>query len=195
MSLKKKKRVWNSALYTDLADIISTYFNENGFKALPSIVLEEIFQYLQLPDFANIPAVCKEFKQLSSSDFVWNAFYTHRFLRNNPGSQPQLSSGYLNMFRSRFRDPELGDRVEVSWHGKFRLESSDVYHGLAWWVGVVVDKHSSQGKYKVNLLKALIDFTDGHMYTWHCRFIILVGTRAGMNGFRDHAFAGRLRRM
>ena len=35
-------------------------------------------------------------------------------------------------------------QVEVAWRGKFRLEASEVYQGLAWWVAEVVDKHTAQ---------------------------------------------------
>ena len=56
---------------------------------------------------------------------------------------------YRGKFRSRLVDPEIGDMVEVAWKGKFRLESTDVYQGLAWWVAHIVDKHTSQSKYKI----------------------------------------------
>jgi len=49
----------------------------------------------------------------------------------------------------RLHNPVIGDKVEVAWKGKFRLESSDVYEGLAWWIAEVVDVHSKQGKYKI----------------------------------------------
>ena len=39
--------------------------------------------------------------------------------------------------------------MEVAWKGKFRLESADIYQGSAWWVAQIVDKHSSQQKYKI----------------------------------------------
>ena len=32
----------------------------------------------------------------------------------------------------------------MAWRGKFRLEASEVYQGLAWWVAEVVDKHTAQ---------------------------------------------------
>jgi len=40
--------------------------------------------------------------------------------------------------------PSLCGQVEVAWRGKFRLEASEVYQGLAWWVAEVVDKHTAQ---------------------------------------------------
>lgn len=117
---------------------------------LPAFVIQEILQYLQLSDFANVPAVCKDLKTICYSDEVWSVFYAHRFLRHNPLTQPAINYDYMRLFKERFQDPQIGDRVEVSWNGKFRLESSDVYFGLAWWVGVVVDKHSAHKKYKIH---------------------------------------------
>ena len=52
-------------------------------------------------------------------------------------------------FQERLFDPFVGDKVEVAWKGRFRLEASDVYQGQAWWIAEVVDKHSSQQKYKI----------------------------------------------
>ena len=60
-----------------------------------------------------------------------------------------LGGYYLHAFKSRLSDPHIGDKVEVAWRGKFRLEASEVYQGLAWWVAEVVDKHTVQGKYKI----------------------------------------------
>jgi hypothetical protein len=42
--------------------------------------------------------------------------------------------------QERLLDPHVGDLVEVAWKGKFRLESLDIYQGLAWWSAIVVDK-------------------------------------------------------
>lgn len=86
---------------------------------------------------------------LSTSDAVWKTFYNYRFLRNNPNSMPEINTTYINAFKNRLADPHVGDKVEVAWRGKFRLEAVDVYQGLAWWVAEVVDKHTEQGKYKI----------------------------------------------
>lgn len=40
----------------------------------------------------------------------------------------------------RFNDPLVGDKVEVSWEGRFRLESLDVFVGKSWWEATVVQK-------------------------------------------------------
>ncbi|CAM9720176.1 unnamed protein product, partial [Sphacelaria rigidula] len=51
--------------------------------------------------------------------------------------------------RYRFRDPLVGDKIEVSWEGRFRLESLDVFVGRSWWEATVVQK------------------VDGHRYRIH----------------------------
>lgn len=40
----------------------------------------------------------------------------------------------------RYKDPLAGDKVEVSWEGRFRLESLDVFVGRSWWEATVVQK-------------------------------------------------------
>ena len=105
---------------------------------LPSIVIQETLQYLSLKDFSSVPCVSQEWRQLSYSNEVWKFFYSYKFLRFNPNTEPTgfkentTTIDYHENYRSRLADPELGDKVEVSWNGKFRLESIDVYHGLAW---------------------------------------------------------------
>ncbi len=62
---------------------------------------------------------------------------------------PSRSDDLMAAFRDRLCDPHVGDKVEVAWRGKFRLETQDVYQGLAWWVAEIVDKHTDQSRYKI----------------------------------------------
>lgn len=119
------------------------------FDTTPTDILLEIFAWIPIDDFSPIPAVCSEWNILGTSDQVWRTFYMYKFVRHNPGSMPDQQENYLKSFRSRLASPQLGDKVEVAWRGKFRLEALDVYQGLAWWVAEVVDIHSSVGKYKI----------------------------------------------
>lgn len=116
---------------------------------MPTDVLHEIFAWLPIDDFGPVASVCSCWRKLAVSDEVWQTFYEYRFLRHNPNTRPVLKENYLAAFRSRLANPQTGDKVEVAWRGKFRLEALDVYQGLAWWVAEVVDKHASQGKYKI----------------------------------------------
>lgn len=124
-------------------------FPQTFFHKLPADVVKEIFVWLPIDDFSPIPTVCKDWKVLAGSDEVWQTFYRYKFLRHNPDTMPLERGNYQQAFRNRLADPELGDKVEVAWRGKFRLEALDVYQGLAWWVAEIVDKHTSQGKYKI----------------------------------------------
>ena len=116
---------------------------------IPTDILLEIFEWLPIDDFSPVSAVCTEWQKLAVSDEIWLVFYRYKFLRHNPGTMPIIPGNYLAAFRSRLASPQMGDKVEVAWRGKFRLEALDVYQGLAWWVAEVVDKHTSQGKYKI----------------------------------------------
>ena len=138
-----------SRFFKILAQIVFLLLLKAFFDKLPADVVKEIFVWLPVDDFSPIPTVSKDWKQLAYSDEVWQTFYRYKFLRHNPDTMPLERGGYLQAFRSRLADPELGDKVEVAWRGKFRLEALDVYQGLAWWVAEVVDKHTSQGKYKI----------------------------------------------
>jgi hypothetical protein len=85
--------------------------------------------WLPTEDFSPIFSVSKEWRLLASSDEVWQVFYRHKFLRGNPNTMPTQQFGYMKIFQQRLADPQLGDKVEVAWRGKFRLEAMDVYQG------------------------------------------------------------------
>ncbi len=131
-----------------ISRILTKYFDENPFNKLPVAVLCDIMLRLDIKDQAILPAVCREWEQVSHSDEVWSTLYYHRFLRGNPGSFVPEDSHRIH-YQKRMIDPELGDKVEVAWRGKFRLEAMDVYQGLAWWCAEIVDKHTEQEKYKI----------------------------------------------
>ncbi len=125
------------------------FFFQNNFQKLPSCLFTEIFLWIPVEEFSAVPAVSKEWTKMSRSNDIWRVFFNYRFLRHNPGSLDLVPDLYIDAFRSRLRDPLVGDKVEVAWRGKFRLEASDVYQGLAWWVAEIVDNHPIQGKYKI----------------------------------------------
>jgi len=147
--LRRNTGVWSDVLAREFSTITTNYFNQSAFRCLPTAVVQEIFLWLQIDEFSPVPAVCREWYELGISDEVWQMFYRYKFVRHNPGTMPTLKSDYMKSFKARLADPQIGDKVEVAWRGKFRLEAMDVYQGLAWWVAEVVDKHPSQGKYKI----------------------------------------------
>lgn len=107
-------------------------------------------KWLPYEDMYAVLSISKEWNSLAKVDYIWRDYFAYKFLRSNPESAPNIQRGYMEAFRLRFHEPQVGDSVEVSWHGKFRLESNDEYFGLAWWAAVIVDKHALQGKYKIH---------------------------------------------
>lgn len=71
------------------------------------------------------------------------------FERHFRGSTPLLSHRLKAEFYFRYQHPQIGDRVEVAWRGKFRLEAMEIYQGLAWWVAEIVDRDPEHRRYKV----------------------------------------------
>jgi hypothetical protein len=154
--LQSQNSIWSNEISSEVVEILMTYFNQNLFNKLPCSVIEEIFLWIPIDDFSLVSSVCKEWKTISTSDEIWKVFYGYKFLRSNKSVSYPINSGiknggssFISLFYSRHIEPEIGDKVEVKWKGKFRLEAADVYQGLAWWVAEVVDKHSIQGKYKI----------------------------------------------
>ena len=140
----------NDELFREVTYIVITFFDENIFNRLPLHMICEVFLFLGVKEHMTMPMVCHEWRSLSGSDMIWKDLYFHRYLRGNPGSIPQAPrTNYKVHYASRLKDPELGDKVEVAWRGKFRLEGMDVYQGMAWWCAEVVDRHSAHGKYKI----------------------------------------------
>eukprot|EP01041_Mallomonas_annulata_P001530 gene1530-2948_t len=147
-SLRKSLRI-DSELTREVNYLLVNYFDESGMKTLPHCIIQEIMMWIPTDEFFPILSVSKEFYQLGINDIVWNVFYLYKFQRHNPNSMPSLTSNYIELYKQRLIDPEIGDRVEVAWQGKFRLEAQEVYQGRAWWVAEVVDKHTEQGRYKI----------------------------------------------
>lgn len=150
--LKSQNNIWCSELSQEISQIYRCYFNTNRFDVLPEILLFEILLWLPIDDFSPISSVCKDWSIIAVSDEIWNFFYCYKFLRHNPfREQLNIKKNAMKQFQSRLADPCIGDKVEVAWRGRFRLEAMDIYQGLAWWVAEVVDKHVNQHqkKYKV----------------------------------------------
>ncbi len=146
----KNKFVLNDELIMEVNRVMTMFFDENKINRLPQDLLYLVFSQLGIDEFSVYSSTCKTWNELASRDEVWRGHYHHRFTRSNPAFKPPAMRNFKEMYRTRLVDPELGDKVEVAWRGKFRLEARDVYQGLAWWVAEVVDKHTSQGKYKIH---------------------------------------------
>lgn len=151
--LKKQKQFWTTDLFKESVQITLKYFDTNLFNKLPLVIHQEILMCLPVQEFLHYASVSTEWHDVVSSNIIWMTLYNAKFLENNPGTLPvglTRQSCYMSAFQDRLIDPHLGDKVEVSWKGKFRLETQDVYQGVAWWVAEIVDKHRSQERYKIH---------------------------------------------
>jgi hypothetical protein len=155
-AVQQNQKIWHSDIIKEVIHLCCTYFNKNSFSKLPHCVMMSMLLWLPIREFGTVPGVCKEWQTMCTSDCVWKELYHYKFLRNNTVFHlnpvfplPENGTSIQSAFRSRFFDPHIGDKVEVYWSGKFRLEGAEVYQGSAWWVGEVVDKHTALEKYKI----------------------------------------------
>eukprot|EP01032_Pedospumella_encystans_P021616 gene21616-24511_t len=148
-SLRKRKQVWSNDLFKEVISITVQFFSSNHFQKLPVSTFIEILNMIPVEELPPLLVVCEEWYDMCTCNEAWASFYHRKFLLNNPGRIPTQFPNIMTAYRSRLMDPQVGDQVEVAWRGKFRLETSDVYQGLAWWVAEVVDKHPAEDRYKI----------------------------------------------
>lgn len=149
--LKRQKYLWSPELFKETIAITLEFFDTCPFHRLPEIIMIEIFLWLPENSIHSILSVCTTWKSLGMSNEMWNMLYQRKFLLNNArGTIPNIRNDRIfSSYRQRLLCPEVGDKVEVAWRGKFRLETQDVYQGLAWWVAEIVDKNLEQNLYKI----------------------------------------------
>lgn len=114
--------------------LVQDYVNK-----LPGAVLTYIFGFLSASQLGAAGSVCTNFRDISNCDAIWKPMYIKRFHFLDPREAVGVHK-FKDLFKQRLLDPHIGDLVEVAWKGKFRLESLDIYQGLAWWSAIVVDK-------------------------------------------------------
>jgi len=150
-ALRKQKLIWSPNLYKEVVSVTVDYFDMNHFKMLPTSVFIEVLHYVPVEEFLPILLVCSTWLDVATSNETWCSLYRRKFLNNNPMhcTLPERGECVMFAYHRRLMDPMIGDKVEVAWRGKFRLETSDVYQGLAWWVAEIVDKHPAQERYKI----------------------------------------------
>jgi hypothetical protein len=138
-------------------DLLAEFFDKDKLNKLPSALLIHTSTFLPTTQLGSVSCVCKAWEGTLASDAVWKPLYVKRFHflpPSGPGqnqnthtqththaqTQAPLGLTFKQLFRLRLLDPHIGDVVEVAWKGKFRLESLDIYQGLAWWSAIVVEK-------------------------------------------------------
>ncbi|CAM9160471.1 unnamed protein product [Chrysoparadoxa australica] len=141
---------------------------------LPDHVLQRIMSFFSMADKGTATSVSQSWSKLSSENILWRGPYLDRFSTHTPevrqaGSHslthslthhdtlfsPQCElagpAPMKTLYAQRLEAPQNGDKVQVAWKGKFRLESLEIYNGLAWWVAEVVGQDPEKpGMYKVH---------------------------------------------
>jgi hypothetical protein len=142
--LKKNRQLWSTELQHETISIEYEFLNKNYFRILPLAMIVEIFNWLPINNFAIVPCVCKEWNVIGSSDILWKQLFHQKFLFYNPTNYDVNAIYNKETFHQRLNEPEVGDKVEVAWRGKFRIETDEVYQGLAWWIAEIVEKYTVQ---------------------------------------------------
>jgi hypothetical protein len=132
-----------------IVDVMSTHFWSDATATLPAGLLREALTWLPLQMRGDVCSVSKRWKCAAEHDFLWEAPYMARFTFHNPSPETPAGLSFKGHYRYRVSNPQVGDRVQVAWRGKFRLESLDVFNGLAWWLAEVVERHPDGSQYKV----------------------------------------------
>lgn len=101
-----------------------------------------VLSYCDVPDLANLASVSRCLRATADSDATWRAPYDRYFGTSKDGIMYDFGASLKESYHQRIRDPTCGDRVEVAWQGRFRLEGLEVYRGLAWWAAEVAEKRS-----------------------------------------------------
>lgn len=148
-SIRHKISNWSNELEKFVIRIMKTYFDECKFRMLPQCIIQEIMLWMPIDEFSTVLQISQEFNDFGNTDEVWRTLYSYKFLSKNPNTIPEQKNNYKELFRQRLADPQVGDHVEVSWSGKFRLEAQEVYQGLAWWVAEVVRKQVDSNRYMI----------------------------------------------
>lgn len=152
-TLRVERFPWWEELSGDIISVMVTYFDESKLKHMPEYVTQDIFLWLTVEDIQPISEVCSEWYELATDCILWTQLYERKFIKSNPQTWPssrlQCGFKFRYLYQLRIRSPCIGDKVEVAWRGKFRLEAQEVYQGLAWWVAEVVDCHEEQNRYKI----------------------------------------------
>lgn len=152
-TLRVEEFPWWEELSGDIIQVMNRYFDESMTKYMPDSVVQDIFLWLTVEDIKPISEVCTEWYELATDCVLWTQLYERKFIYSNPETWPtprlQRDFKFKYLYQLRIRSPCIGDKVEVAWRGKFRLEAQEVYQGLAWWVAEVVDCHEEQDRYKI----------------------------------------------
>ncbi|KAJ1454768.1 hypothetical protein M885DRAFT_521389 [Pelagophyceae sp. CCMP2097] len=144
-NLTGKHSAWSRENRTFLMSIILHFFDGCGrLSMLPrELTAGTIFSFLGISMLAKMSCVSRGVMEIAESDAAWRAAYERRFSRDG-AFKFDFGASLKESYRQRIRDPTVGDRIEVAWQGRFRLEGLEVYRGLAWWAAEVCEKAAGE---------------------------------------------------
>lgn len=132
---------WTRENRAFLVSILVHFYRGDRLTMLPrEVACGSVLSFCAIRELAALASVSRGSRQLSDSDATWRAPYDRRFGTSKAGVPYDYGASLKESYHQRIRDPTCGDRVEVAWQGRFRLEGLEVYRGLAWWAAEVAEK-------------------------------------------------------
>ena len=144
-TIARRGRGWSRENRALLVSLVVHYYPPDRLAGLPRELLEDaVLANLDVKNLAAMAAVSRAARRAASSDAAWRPQYARRFGAADDASEHfDFGASLRESFRQRLGDPAPGDRVEIAWRGRFRLEGLEVYRGLAWWAAEVVEKRDA----------------------------------------------------
>lgn len=119
---------------------------------LPIEIIEVVFCYLNLKDeFLAFGFCCKRLLQIEIElrNVIFKNFYRRSFPRCNKLTNSQVEC-YKIELKQRLLSPEIGDKIEALYSGKFKLDCmKEVYKGHSWWRADIIEKNLEDGLFKI----------------------------------------------
>ncbi|KAJ8598866.1 hypothetical protein CTAYLR_010464 [Chrysophaeum taylorii] len=103
-----------------------------------------VLAFCDVPALAALASASRGARRIADSDATWRSPYDRHFGTSKAGIRYDYGASLKESYHQRIRDPTCGDRVEVAWQGRFRLEGLEVYRGLAWWAAEVAEKRTDE---------------------------------------------------
>ena len=141
-------RSMNAAAWTRenrafFVSMLLTYYKGDRLSMLPKdVVCGCVLSFCDIALLAKLTSVSRATRNVADSDAAWRSAYERAFGGSKAGVTYDYGASLKESYHQRIRDPTVGDRVEVAWQGRFRLEGLEVYRGLAWWAAEVAEKRA-----------------------------------------------------
>mmetsp|Transcript_23054 Transcript_23054/g.75622 ORF Transcript_23054/g.75622 Transcript_23054/m.75622 type:complete len:304 (+) Transcript_23054:244-1155(+) len=120
------RAAWTRENRALLVSLVLHFYEADRLSALPRDLLSgAILAYVDASALAVLCAVSHEARSAAECDAAWREPYERQFGAGGP-LRFDFGASLKERYRQRLRDPSAGDRVEVAWQGRFRLEGLEV---------------------------------------------------------------------